>query len=289
MIKAIVEQRRGWMIWRRRYTLNIPQRWSELSKDDRRKWWRWAAILPPEKVRQKLITHLLPWRLRAQLTDLDANAILSQLEWVSVKPSCDEVAVESFHFEGIEYVFPSAKGGNITAIEYALADEFYQQGVAGDENGYLMLTACLWREALKSDKKALKRGDRRSRLFSREEVEARAETLKRAPTEMHIQAIAWWVGFKTLMREMYKTWLFSDPDEEEDEEGIEKAAKPSGPDFGWWGIYLDIAETGIFGDIKQVHQTPIHDICIYMVKRKAAEMAANITSSRPRTTEQPEE
>jgi len=79
---------------------------------------------------------------------------------------------------------------------------------------------------------------------------------------------------KMLIHKMYGAWIF-DNDEEEDEQDETAYAKASagkagkGPNFGWWGIYLDVAESGVFGALEKVYQTSIHDICIFLVKKRA--------------------
>jgi hypothetical protein len=37
-----------------------------------------------------------------------------------------------------------------------------------------------------------------------------------------------------------------------------------GVDFGWQGVFFAIAETGVFGNLEGVHNTPIHEILNYL-------------------------
>ena len=133
----------------------------------------------------------------------------------------------------------------------------------------------------------LKRGDDRVLIHSQAEVEARVIRMTGAPQEVHIQALMWWIGMKMLVNRMYGKWLFEgdeDEDEEEDTPDYAKATsgEAKGPNFGWWGIFLDVAESGVFGPLEKVYQASIHDICIFLVKKRA-EANRSPESSTPTT------
>jgi len=137
----------------------------------------------------------------------------------------------------------------------------------------LRLSACLWREEDYNEKEALKRGDERVPLHSKEEVEARVIRMATVPTEVLLQALTWWIGMKMLINGMYGAWLFEQDEEDEEDEPASAEATAGkagkGPNFGWWGIFLDVAESGVFGPLAQVYQTSIHDVCIFLVKKRA--------------------
>lgn len=66
------------------------------------------------------------------------------------------------------------------------------------------------------------------------------------------------------MSEMYAATIFRQEEKDQDQEVQE--ATP-GPYFGWWGVYMDIAESGLFGRLEDVHQANFHSICIYLSKK----------------------
>jgi hypothetical protein len=276
MIEVAVtrENRRRWNIFlRRRFLLRIPTSWSEVTPMARReRWWRWASTLEGPAVQLRILRDLMPWRWRRHLNTQARSAIVTHLEWVMPQPDAESIPLESFYHRGTRYHFPTAKGPNVSCVEFALADDYYKAFAEGDTDSLLRVSACLWREEDQDERGRLMRGDARVLLHSQAEVEARVLALEGAPKEVHIQALMWWVGMKMLVNKMYGRWLFDNDDEDEDEDELPEAAasKPSkGPNFGWWGIFLDVAETGVFGPLEKVYQTSIHDICIFLVKKRA--------------------
>lgn len=294
MIKAILtdQKRRRWNPFRRRrFVLSIPQNWDEVMPLARRqRWWHWAATLPADESKGKIIRDLVPRRWRKQIHDLDMGAMAGQIEWTSPNPDATVIPLKSFWHQGIRYVFPIAKGGNVSCVEFALCEDYYRELDAGDSDALLRLSACIWREADTDEREMLKRGDERVKLHSKEEVEARVARLAGAPPEVHLQALTWWIGMKQLVNKIYGSWLFEQDEEDDDDDETDapssaKASASRGPDFGWWGIFLDVAESGTFGTKDQVYQESIHDICIFLVKKRAAANQA----PEPQTSQKPSE
>lgn len=277
MIEAILteQKRRRWNPFRRRrFVLRIPQKWSEVvAIRQRARWWSWAASLPPEEVNLKILNDLLPSNWRRQLSHLENGAIVGHLGWVMPVQDVEVIPLETFEHNDVRYVFPKPKGPNVSCIEFALCDDYYKQFIAGDAEALLRVSACLWREEEDDRREMLKRGDDRVLLHSQAEVEARVERLTGAPQEIHIQALMWWIGMKMLVNKMYGKWLFEEDEDEDiedvDEPAYAKASAGKGPNFGWWGIFLDVAETGVFGPLEKVYQAAIHDICIFLVHNRA--------------------
>lgn len=46
------------------------------------------------------------------------------------------------------------------------------------------------------------------------------------------------------------------------------SADPRTVNFGWTGVVMDIAETGVFGDAKETSQTSLYEILIYLLKKE---------------------
>jgi len=281
MIRAEIQHTKGrrWGILPRRpFVLEIPQEWSELGPN-RAKWWEWVATLTPDVARENMLRDLLPPRYLLRLTEPEIGAVLATLQWPTAALDATVVPVERFEHQGETFAFASAKGANVTGIEYALCEEYFTEGKNGDAKAYLMLSACLWREKIAHERTALKRGDWRMPLNSREEVEARAKTLESAPGWVHVQALSFFVGLKVLVHKMYRTWIF-DADEDDGDEDDQDTNQPTGPNFGWWGMFLDVAESGVFGTLPDVHQASLHDICIFLVKKRAAELESQRNAAR---------
>ncbi|MEO7174984.1 MAG: hypothetical protein ABI002_04295, partial [Saprospiraceae bacterium] len=95
-------------------------------------------------------------------------------------------------------------------------------------------------------------------------------------------------GVKAYVYNLYKKWLFEAPEEEEEQDPDEApeeklpVRKSDGPDFGWWGSFLDVAASGVFGDYEKVLHTRFHTICTWLIKKRieADEMEERYAASR---------
>lgn len=274
---AISTTRRVWW-WTRRATFRreLPESWKDVPATRRRRWLSWWLDYPADA--QKRITRdalrLPGWAWRA-MGDAERQALQDQFRWTQPTAQCTEVPIEQVRHKGRTYCFPTAKGQNMTAIEYAAAEDYYKAVDEGDERSLLLLAATLWRERDADHAAALRRGDVRVPLFDKAEAEDRAERLKDAPPEMLIQALLYFVGLKVYMHRVYRTWLFESNDDDDDEQeeddspATPNARPPSdGPDFGLWGAFQWVAEVGVFGVVKEVYQTPIHEVFVFMVRKR---------------------
>lgn len=285
MIEATLtdNKRRRWNPFRRRrFVLRIPQNWQEVTPLARReRWWHWVATLPPEVSRKKVVRDLVPWRWRSDMSALEWGTLAMQLDWLLPVEDSEWIPLESFYHKDVRYFFPMAKGQNVTCLEFALCDDYYKSMLSGDKGAQYRVSACLWREEDDDPKAILRRDDARVLLNSQGEIEQRVKQMAGVPDEVHLQAVLWWSGLKTLVHRMYGRWLF-EGDDEDDEDDTENAAPQSspgnGPDFGWWGIFLDVAESGAFGPLEKVHQASIHDVCMFLVQKRAR------SNTQPRST-----
>lgn len=272
-------------IRRGRFVLQVPANWEEVRPESRRRrWWRWNMVLPRQSAQLAMVRDLLrdvPRRARRMLHPLDEAGLTLLLDWAKAEPDCDAVPIPHITHGGTMYVFPAPKGKNVTCLEFALCDDLYKQVIDGDDSALATLSAVLWRERDKDEQAALRRSDARVLLHSSMEAESRAARLKKAPAEMQHQALLYFEGLKLYVHRMYGKWLFEQEDDDDEEEesdttGQRAPETSSGPNFGWWGVFMQVAESGVFGDLKQVYQTSLHDICIYMVKKRAeAEQASS--------------
>ncbi len=286
-------------------TANRPGRWSAGIRTSA---WRrqlpesWADI--PERLRARYYALVLAddtLGIRAVLRDLlrlpgwallampatDAGAMLGALAWMKPVADCKMLPFPRFEHRGITYHFPKPKGSNVTCLEYPLADEYYMRFVGsgqGDAEALCLLVATLCREEDTDTAAATRRGDPRIPLNSRAEVEARAKRLTDLPAYLQFATLLYFAGLKEYIYRTYKDWIFDDEDIEEDETqddepddddyeeqeaDTEPERKPvDGPDFGWWGIFQDVAEAGLFGNLDTVYHTSLHNVAMWLVRQR---------------------
>jgi hypothetical protein len=253
---------------------SIPQSWWELPA---------PRIVPTLRLlnQPKFSAQVAELRILALLTGIrqstlsalrpsDVAAMCTHLSWLyqSAGPS---PLLDSFAHMGMVYYLPKPKGENMTCLEFALCEDYYEAATTADDpteaaRAMLLLTATLCRHAQADKEAARAQGDLRVPLTAREEVEVRAERLQRLPPEYVHMALLYWVGTKEYLANLYGQWLFEKPVDDEDPDADEPQ-KSNGQLFGWWGVYMDVAEKNIFGNLDAVHHTNLHTLCMYLVKQ----------------------
>lgn len=281
---------------RRPRTYGIPQSWWEVPE---------RQLLPVLRLlNQPLISaQAAELRILSLLTGIrrsvlgairpsDLVAMCSHLSWLyqSAGPS---PLMDSFAYMGMIYYLPKPKGENMTCLEFALCEDYYEAATTADDpteaaRAMLLLTATLCRQGQADKEAARAQGDLRVPLTAREEVEVRAERLQHLPPEYVHMALLYWVGTKEYLSDLYGKWLFEKAQSDDD------TTDPEDPEpnrknqlFGWWGVYMDVAEKNIFGNLDAVHHTNLHTLCMYLVKQveqgwemeRRMEMQKTISSS----------
>lgn len=267
--------------WRRQ----LPESWEDVPAKRRGQYYDRLIGNEQEGVRQVLrqLLRLPAWALRAMNAE-QVGTLTAALAWMLPRPDCVRIPFPSFAHRGVTYHLPLAKGQNICCLEYPLADDYYLRFYnTGDPEALLCLVAVLCREENPDRARALSAGDRRVPLHSRAEAEARAARLAGMPPYLQYAVLLYFAGLKEYIYKTYKAWLFEeedviedeeeDADEESDNEDDEderpqEASAPSSPDFGWWGIYQEAAEAGLFGTLEQVYQASFHDVAMWLVRQR---------------------
>lgn len=257
--------------WRRA----LPEDWREIPPRRRRLYYSLVVTDARAGMRQvvRQCLRLPAWALRAMRAE-EVAAMAGALAWMLPKPDCERLPFPSFRHRGVNYHFPKPKGENMTCIEYPIADEYYLQFVrGGDESALLLLTATIVREQDADTSRNLREEDDRVPLHSRAEIVARANRLRTAPVEYQMAALLFFAGMKEYVHRVYGPHLFEMDDEDDTTETDEHEEKDPEPDqdadagFGWWGILQDVAEAGLFGNMRQVYQANFHEVCMYLVRQ----------------------
>ena len=269
MIQVVLstQRRRPSLYWRRRFIFQVPTGWSDLGKK-RMSWYRALIKGDHDQARTRLFKSIVPGRWRRMMSADDQAGILVNLEWFALKSDCSMLPIERMEIDEHTYHMPKPDGGNITCAEFAVCDDRYKKFVEdGDLVALDQLTAIIWREIDSDTAAANARGDIRVKFHTLDEADARIKVLGQVPGEMQTSAMLYFSGLKSWISRVYGSWIFEQPDE--DEEGNEIAPDNSdGPNFGWWGILQGVAESGVFGTLDQVYQANLHEVCIFLVRKR---------------------
>lgn len=260
----------------------LPESWSDVPAARRRlrwlSWWLESPADAPERIARDAL-RLPGWAWRA-MGSANKTALFEKFRWTEPKPDCGKgVPFSHFDHRGIRYYLPAPDGENMTCIEYPLADEYLQRIYSPDDSGaneeispLLLLTATLCREHDFKPERMHKRGDVRVPVFGRTDVLQRAQELKGLDPTYQLLALNWFIGMKQLVHKTYRAWIFEEEADEEDDDSPPSPSKgaTNQPNFGWWGIFQDVAESGAFGtNVEDVLQAPFHDVCVWLVRQRA--------------------
>jgi|GEM_PF-2004282 len=269
---------RRWRIFPRTYRRALPSSFKEVEEARRLPLWKALNSLPGAAGRLAAIRYLLdlPKSVFREFKDEHALALLEAMPWLDVQPSPTPY-IKTFRYKGETYHFPNTHGLNFVAIEYPIADEaFIKWAETGNEQSALLLCGALLREENPDQAEAILRGDKRVKLLSKNQAQARAEHFKELPEEIRTAALLYFAGVKQYVAGTYGKILF------EQAEGEDKGGSTT-PSLGWWSIYFSLATDGPFGNLQAVHQTPFHDLCLYLVDRvrqqREEEMRRRLASS----------
>ncbi len=243
----------------------IPEVWTDLTATDRIRYLRYLITLErPEaltRIAQEILS-LPPRRFRQLPPELFVQ-VVDKIAWMTAEPTTESL-FSSFEYKGVRYHLPKAKFKNGTCLEYPIADDYYTAFTNGDNDALLLLTATLCRKAKDKVNDVERTGDIRVEMLSRSEAEANAVRLAGLPIEIQIGVMLYFGGVKQYIYDTYSGWIFQKPDPDADP----AESEGDGVMFGWWGTYMDVAESGIFGNLQQVYQSNFHTLLMYLTKKK---------------------
>lgn len=228
---------------------SLPASFNEISRERLTLFLRLLIRLPLEKAKTRILYILLklPNRYFERMSSEQVVRLLEQIDWMQLEPNSRALLPEFIH-KGKRYQMTSSDFGNGTAMQYALADDFYKSYLENKQESDLRaLVATL---ATAEDEDTIKsRGDALSRSKSFEDLDE----------AVVMSVLLYYGGCKQRIFEAFGDTLFKP-------EGSGGGGKP--PQFGWWGIFMEIAESGTFGRLDQVHQSNFITLAMYLAKKK---------------------
>jgi hypothetical protein len=218
----------------------------------------------------RLLTGLSKRQFR-RLSEAEIVSLNAGLPWLKITPI--RACIRShFRCGWRRYYLPEERFTDGQALAYALADEYFMEAV-GATDPATALTANL---RLLATLARPRRGTQRAELADREEVERRAERFRRLPPEWGFQVLMYWAGIRQLIDEYYGDWLFRGSP-------LDKPAAGKIPNFGWWAVFQDVAEVGVFGDLEAVYRANFHEICQWRVRKEAMRRSQQLELENQRT------
>ena len=111
--------------------------------------------------------------------------------------------------------------------------------------------------------------------INEEEIKSKLSKIKKTPEYIKLVTVCYFGGIKNLVHDLYGEFLFKSDLESN------SSASAYVPKFNleWWGIFNSIAESGVFGNIRSVHQSNFHDVCTYLVQKKEEYLATKSTEN----------
>lgn len=262
MVAISIEVKQRWWLQRKTFLRDIPECWDDVPPRRRRGFLRLLYSQPINTALQSIAFSILriPRRWRRYLDPLHIATLTNALAWMEPKADCTQAVITEFRHRGMRWWMPAPKGSDINCIQYLVADDAFEQAGQGHGKSIALLLAALVRPYPETDTSAP--------LSTREEAERRALMLHTAPEEVKVYALLYFAGLKAYIHRSYKDWLFVDDAQEEGEEESEgDQPPPRTPEFGWYGILQDVAESGLFGTMPQVMLTGLHDVLVYLVRQ----------------------
>ena len=252
------------------YPRNLPESWAEFiaQKHDALAALKLLLTLPETIAKIKILETILalPKSIFKALPDELVVDLVSKLDWL--KPDISPIALLShFDHQNVRYHLPKDNFQNGTALEFALADDYFKKASEGDESALLNLIATLCRPERTDKQAAITAGDLREPLNSRSEVEYRAAQLAQLDPSLQVAVYLYFAGCKKYISDLYGSYIFAKNEETEEEiEASQETQAQNAEPFGWWGVFMELAQNPINED--RIHQKNFHSLCVWLVRQK---------------------
>lgn len=163
-------------------------------------------------------------------------------------------------------------GQNITLREFIYLDEYLDKYAQEDGMAIYELLATLCRPVDKDILEGWCRDDVRIPLRSRDEVAVRAKVIAEydkcyymhADIQMCLAAaLLMTIKIKQVANDLFIRHLRSGASNDDENNA------GGGINFGWHTVAQDVAESGAFGTLDQVYDSPFYDLGMYLLKKKS--------------------
>lgn len=266
----------------------LPDTWADLSPGQV---WRCIDLLMTHTERIPVLRYLLdlPPFILASMSRAELYDILRCISWMEIDQRATAPAAPYIdlprhtirHTPGREVLqrlpsrlyLPCAEWANVVGMEYALVDDLYHQYLeaspADAQDIQERMIAIILRPAGPSDDP---HSDPRTRLVSLQQTETWLSVVRSISPGIKAYITLLISANIQHIHDSYQRWLFPQSQESDDSSDLTASSGTGdlgggGLNFGWWGAFMDVASDGIFGDLDRVHQTPIHTICMHLIRQ----------------------
>lgn len=212
----------------------------------------------------KLIKQQLPWWRHKMLREgkIDGVGLVELaklLDWLPERYNIQATSnvdplVASFKYKGREYLLPEYNFNDVTVEEFNFINLYLETLVSNPARVFELAAAICRPARSKAEQKSMDWDGYRRIPFNPETIYKRQARFKKLP--LWIQAVVsdYCIRSRMMLHERYKV-MFDGP-------------KSANPGFGWKGIILSVAETGVFGPEQRVKHVNLHDVCIFACKKR---------------------
>lgn len=249
--------------------IETPQNWEECEAKQTVEMVNTIAFTPDEyQCKIELLALALKGKNKSYLLGLDDGVILSMfplIDWCFTEKLTTPVLSDFRHQFG-RYYLPKKKLENISCLEWWKADSFFTNYQSKkDVKDIDLLIATLCRQKNANQQEAIGRDDVREVLVSQMQIEQNADRLRKLDPKIKIYVLYFFSGCKEWVHSTYKRYLFPD----DDIPGETPQPQDDGNPFGWYGIFQQVAESGVFGDLQNILiNVKFIDLCAYLVSKK---------------------
>lgn len=263
MTTATITKRRQ----RRQYLL--PANWAEVDSLGKTQVVLSVIVGAPSRAQclAKLIRLFMPLPERAwqEIQDEEMSALSLAVEWMLDAP----IDKPYIRYWG-NWQLPEESLFDLRAIEYDELEKLSALLSDPEQSNRALahLLAVLW----------VPKGNSRP-IYDANAVQARIPVFESAPMWLKYYTLRAWQGYKLSLRDRYER-IFPPPGNASIKEDPDEMPEA---DLGWLRAFFEIAADGPLGTFEQVCQTPLHDVCTYLVLVKEREDRAAIRAQREKS------
>lgn len=255
----------------------LPENWPELTNDQAMKVvpYIFNPLLDKTDAKILALKALLSIKdkLFFKLNPVQVVQILSLIEFI-FEEATPVPFIKEFEHKGIRYLAPAEKLSNISIVEFAMADAYFEaiDFETADINAYNRIIATLYRPEKENlnTKHPDYNGDPREK-YNTILSEGRADHFSDLSPYIKISIIKFFLSCKKWISEEFSI-LFKKP--KKDKDGKEIVVPVENKDIvpTWVGIIYDLGQQGIFGGFESVAYTNLHTVLIHLCREQQKAM-----------------